>query len=167
MRLVIIGAGGHGQVIADVATQIGKYTDILFLDDAPGCAVGKCADYTKYVDANTEFYVAFGNNKGRVDWLHKLVQAGANLAILIHPTAYVSPRAKLSGGTSVLPHAIINTDVEAGLGCIINIGAIVDHRTILEEGVHLAPGAIVKGENRIAACTKIDSGEMVQARSYK
>lgn len=165
MRLVIIGAGGHGQVIADVAEQIGKYNEITFLDDNAACAVGKCADFASYIDEDTEFYVAFGNNTGRVEWLHKLVAAGAKLAILIHPTAYVSPRAKLSGGTSVLPHAIVNTDVEAGLGCIINIGVIVDHRTILGEGVHLAPGAIVKGENKIPAGTKIDSGEVVAARS--
>lgn len=165
MRLVIIGAGGHGQVVADVATQIGKYNEIVFLDDNAAVAAGKCADFASYVDDATEFYVAFGNNTGRVDWLHKLVAAGAKLAILVHPTAYVSPKAKLGGGTSVLPHAIVNTDVETGIGCIINIGAIVDHRTILGEGVHLAPGAIVKGENKIAPCTKIDSGEMVQARS--
>ena len=133
MRLVIIGAGGHGQVIADVAQQIGKYNEIIFLDDAAPVAAGKCADFDGFVDEATEFYVAFGNNIGRVEWLHKLVAAGAKLAVLVHPTAYVSPRAKLGGGTSVLPHAIVNTDVETGLGCIINIGAIVDHRSIQKD----------------------------------
>ena len=31
-RLMIVGAGGHGKVVADIATQNG-YSDIVFLDD--------------------------------------------------------------------------------------------------------------------------------------
>lgn len=165
MRLIIIGAGGHGQVVADVAAQTGKYNDIIFLDDAANCAVGPCSSYEKYIDDTTEFYVAFGNNTGRLAWIEKLITAGAKLAVIVHPTAYVSPRAVLGGGTSILPNAIVNTDVVVGKGCIINIGAIVDHRTVLEDGVHLAPGAIVKAENHIAACNKVESGEVIEARS--
>lgn len=166
-NLVIIGAGGHGQVVADIAAQTKKYDDIIFLDDNASCAVGLCADFVKYINKDTEFYVAFGNNVNRLTWLDKLSAAAAILAVIVHPTAYVSPRATLRGGTSVLPGAIVNTDVVVGKGCIINIGAIVDHRTVLGDGVHVAPGAIVKGENIIATCTKIESGEVIEARSRK
>ena len=54
-----------------------------------------------------------------------------------------------------------------GKRCILNLGAIVDHGCILEEGVHIAPGAIVKGENRIAKCSKIEAGEVVERGSRK
>ena len=68
-------------------------------------------------------------------------------------------------GTVILSHAIVNTDVVINRGCIINFGAIVDHGCIIEE-VHIAPGAIVKGENRIEKCSKIEAGEVVE-RSRK
>lgn len=86
---------------------------------------------------------------------------------LIHPTAYVSPTATINLGTDILPHAIVNTDVEVCKCCIINLGAIIDHGCILEEGVHLAPRAIVKGENRIEKYSKIEAGETVERGSRK
>ena len=122
--------------------------------------------FQSYITPDTEFIPAFGNNHFRLDWINKLQNAGATLATIIHPTAYVSPCATIYSGTVILPKAIVNTDVVIERGCIVNIGAIIDHGTVLEEGVHLAPGAIVKGENRIKSCTKVESGEVVQARQW-
>ena len=62
MRLVIIGAGGYGRTVADVANQMGSYEEILFLDDKSEDAVGKCEEFTLFADQNTVFYPAFGNN---------------------------------------------------------------------------------------------------------
>ena len=66
----------------------------------------------------------------------------------------------------VLPKAVVNTGVTVGMGCIINIGALIDHDSVIENGVHLAPGAIVKAENRIAALSKIDSGTVIENRQF-
>lgn len=84
----------------------------------------------------------------------------------MHPTAYVSPTASVEKGVVVLPKAVINTDVTVKRGCIINLGAIVDHGCVIEQGCHICLGAIVKGENRIAALSKIEAGEVVQLRQY-
>lgn len=69
-------------------------------------------------------------------------------------------------GTAILPNAIVNTGCEVECGCIINCGAIIDHDCILEEGVHICLGAIVKAENRIPKCMKIEAGEVVKNRTY-
>lgn len=122
--------------------------------------------FSSYIDPSTSFIPAFGNNKFRMEWIDKLQSAGAAHATLIHPTAYISPRASVAPGCVVLPHAIINTSVRVERGVIVNIGSIVDHDVILEESVHLAPGAIVKGENRIPRGMKIDSGEVIAARQW-
>ena len=144
-RLVILGSGGYGHTVADIAEQLGY--NILFLDDSlPG---HELSTFSSYIDDQTEFIPAFGNNAFRLEWINRIEESGGQLATLIHPTAYVSPTATISHGTVILPHAIVNTDVVINRGCIINLGAIVDHGCILEEGVHIAPGAIVKGENRI------------------
>lgn len=134
-RLVILGAGGYGHTVADVAHQLGYST--IVLDDS--LSAHPLSTFSSYVDENTSFIPAFGNNAFRMEWINRIEESGGQLATLIHPTAYVSPTATINPGTVILPHAIVNTDVEVGKGCIINLGAIVDHGCILEEGVHLAP----------------------------
>ena len=167
-RLIILGAGGYGRTIADLAQQSGQYDSILFLDDQQngGSVIGKCADYIKYIDENTEFYPAFGNNEGRLKWLNVLKEAGISIATIVHSTAYVSNTATLKEGVMVLPNCVINTNCLVEQGCIINCGAIVDHDCVLEEGVHVCLGAIVKAENRIPRVMKIEAGEVVENRNY-
>ena len=88
------------------------------------------------------------------------------MATLVHHTAYISPKASVAPGSVILPHAIVNTGTVVKRGCIINIGSLVDHDCVLESGVHLAPGSIVKGENRIERCTKVESGVVVERGEY-
>lgn len=168
MRLIILGAGGYGRTVADVAAQTGAYETILFLDDNSQAedVIGKCAEFINHTDENTIFYPAFGNNEGRVSWLKRLTENGCKVATIVHPTAYVSPTVRMAEGNAVLPHAIVNTGCEVKAGCIINCGAIVDHGCVLEEGTHVCLGAIVKAENRIPKCMKIEAGEVIQNRSY-
>ncbi len=169
MRLVIIGAGGYGQTVCDIAEQSGKYEKIVFLDDnkAAENVVGKCADVEKFISDYTEIYPAFGNNEARISFIEKLEGLGANIPVIVHKTAYVSPKARLKKGTVVLPNAIINTDTLVEKGCIINCGAIVDHGCVIEKGVHVCLGAIVKAENRIPAFMKVEAGQVIENRTYK
>lgn len=162
-RLVILGAGGYGRTVADVAHQLGYST--IVLDDAD--SVHPLSSFQSYINFSTSFIPAFGNNTFRMEWINRIEESGGQLATLIHPTAYVSPTVTINPATVILPHAIVNTDVVVGKGCIINLGAIVDHGCVLEEGVHIAPGAIVKGENRIAKCSKIEAGVVVERGSRK
>ena len=161
-RLVILGSGGYGHTIADVAHQL-NYSTIV-LDDAD--SVHSLSTFSSYIDENTSFIPAFGNNAFRMEWINRIEESGGQLATLIHPTAYASPTASIAPGTVILPHAIVNTDVVINRGCIINLGAIVDHECILEEEVHICLGAIVKGENRIEKCSKIEAGEVVERGQY-
>lgn len=168
MNLVIIGAGGYGRTVADLAYQSKKYSHVFFLDDSKtgGNIIGKCSDYKKLISSSVEIYPAFGNNVTRLDYLVKLEEVGAKIPTIIHNTAYVSPTAKIEKGCMILPNAIINTDCVVKKGCIINCGAIIDHGCVIEEGVHVCLGAIIKGENRIAKNSKIEAGEIIQLRTY-
>ena len=168
-KLLILGAGGYGKTVADMAAQLGCYQKIAFLDDGkegvPG-VLGKCDDFLQFADESTEMYPAFGNNEVRMAWLERFEEHGIKVPSIVHPSAYVSPLATLYVGVTVLPKAVVNTGVVVKNGCIINIGALIDHDSVIEPGCHLAPGAIVKAENRIPAFSKIDSGTVVENRTY-
>ena len=160
-RLVILGAGGYGRTVADVAHQL-DYS-IIVLDDAD--SAHPLSSFPSYINPSTYFIPAFGNNAFRLEWINRIEESSGQLATLIHPTAYVSPTTTIFPGTVILPYAVVNTDTVVEKGCIINLGAIVDHGCILEEGVHICLGAIVKGENRIEKYSKIEAGETVERGS--
>ena len=162
-RLVILGSGGYGRTVFDIAHQLGYST--IVLDDAD--LAHPLSAFSSYISDDTSFIPAFGNNAFRMEWINRIEESGGKLATLIHPTAYVSPTATIHPGTVILPHAIVNTDVVIDRGCIINLGAIVDHGCIIEEGVHVCLGAVIKGENRIERLSKIEAGEVVERGSRK
>ena len=166
MRLIILGAGGYGRTVGDVAVQLGY--DVTYLDDnsLADDVLGKCEDFARFREEGTLFYPAFGNNETRLNWLNRLMAADCQIPTLIHLTAYVSPTAKVEPGVVILPHAIVNTNCTVKTGCIVNCGAIVDHGCVLEAGVHICLGAIVKAENRIPCCMKVEAGKIVANRTY-
>ena len=75
-KLLILGAGGYGKTVADVAHQLGRYSKIAFLDDTktgmPG-VLGTCGEFLTFADADTEVYPAFGNNTARMNWLETIL----------------------------------------------------------------------------------------------
>lgn len=159
-RLVIIGASGHGKVIADIAVKCG-YKDILFLDDNENvkeCAgfpvIGKVSDAVTMED---DKMVAIGNAEIR----EKIQSQLSNLVTLIHPSAVVSRRVEIGKGTVVMAGAVINSDVIIGKGCIINTGASVDHDCKLEDFVHVSVGAHVAGTVAIGRKTWIGAGATI------
>lgn len=168
MRLVILGAGGYGLSVSDIAKQSGRYEKIIFLDDNPDNRLtsGRLPMYQEFVSSDTEFYPAFGNNEVRLRWIKDMREHNCRLATIIHSDAYISPTATIEPAVIIMPKACIGTNVVIKEGCIVNLGAIIDHGCILEEGVHIAPGAIVKAENRIPRMMKIDSGIVIQNREY-
>ena len=168
-RLVILGFGGYGRTIEDVVLPAQLYDEIAFLDDNARSprVKGYCKDYTRYIDEETWFYPAFGNNNLRVDWLNMLSGAGAQIATIIHPSAYIGRQAVIGKGCAVLPNAVVNTTAVIGMGCIINFGAVVDHDVVMEKGVHLCINSVVKAYNRIAPFAKIEAGHVILNNTYK
>lgn len=164
--LLIIGAGGHGRVVAEIAQDCG-YKKIAFLDDNSKDAIGKINEMQKFVSLYKEAFVAIGNNKVRGEILTQLKETGYEMPVLIHPTAYISKSAIIKPGTVVEPKAIVNTNAAIEEGCIISVGAIVDHDTQLEKYVHVNAGAIVKAGAIIEAYRKLEAGEVVLGYGIK
>ena len=160
MKLLIVGAGGHGQVVAEIARDLG-YNHIEFLDDNYKGAIGKLSDIEKYANEFEFAFVAIGNNVKRNALIGKLSQCGYTVPTLIHPTAFVSKAATIGKGSVVLPMAIINANATVGVGCIISSAAVIDHNTSIGDCAHIDVGAIVKSGGVVADLTKIDAGQVV------
>jgi UDP-N-acetylbacillosamine N-acetyltransferase len=158
--LLIIGAGGHGKVVAEIAEEIG-YDHIAFLDDHSPEAIGKIADFKKYIEQYTNAFVGIGDNKLRAEFMHKLQNCGFTIPTLIHPSAYVSKTAVIGMGTVVEPKAIVNANSQIDAGCIISIGAIIDHNVSIGAYCHVNAGAIVQAGAELEDFRKLEAGETV------
>lgn len=155
--LVLIGAGGFARTLADIVTQTRLYNKLYFLDDVKKDAVsGICSDYVCYINDNTEFYPAFSDNKIRMTWIDELHKCNAKIATIIHPSAYVSPTARISDGVAILPGAVVNTGSRLGSGVLVNCGAVVDHDCIVECCAHIKPRAVA------SAMSTVKSGMVVE-----
>lgn len=161
MDLLIIGAGGHGKVVAEVATDCG-YSRIDFLDDFSPEAVGKIGDLKDFLTDYKNAFVGIGDNRLRCEIIEKIEDAGYDVPVLIHPTAYVSRTAHIEKGTLVEPKAIVNSNTEIAFGCIISVGSIVDHNVVMGKCCHINSGAIVKAGAIVNAFTKLEAGDVKQ-----
>lgn len=164
-NLVIIGASGHGKVIADIAEKVG-YKDIVFLDDDPGAVscgtykvVGECRSAASY--KNADFIVGIGNAKIRRKIQSELVAMGLHIVSLVHPAAVIARDVKIGPGTVVMAGAVINPCTEIGQGCIINTCASVDHDCRIGDYVHVSVGAHVAGTVTIEENTWIGAGAII------
>lgn len=164
MKLIILGAGGFGRVVEDIASNLKKYNEIKFLDDNNNSkdVIGKLEDYKKYANAKVEFFVAFGNNKARINWINQLKEFDCKIATIISDDAYVSKKATVGIGTIILPKCAVNTNTTIGEGCILNIGSLVDHEVKIENGVHICLGAIVKANNVVPKLFKLEAGQIIE-----
>ena len=159
--LLIIGAGGHGKVIADIASTLGKWDQIAFVDDKyPDLkqvldwpVIGDMDDFRKHRQEYPDVFVAVGDNAVRQKITIWSEEAGFHLPSLIHPRAAVSRLAVIGAGTIINSQSAVNANAKIGKGCIVNTGATVGHDCVLGDFVHVAPGASLAGETVIGeAC---------------
>ena len=166
--LLVLGAGGHGQVVADCAMETGSYSTIAFLDDhligqvVLGCSVvGTFGDAAKLRDRFGQVAVAVGDNRARARLLEALLKMGFVAPALFHPKACVSKFTRLGSGAVVLAGGTINAGADIGIGCIINTAASVDHHCVIGKAVHISPGARIGGSVKIGDFTWVGIGASV------
>jgi acetyltransferase-like isoleucine patch superfamily enzyme len=161
-QLLILGAGGFGQMAKETALELG-YEQVVFLDDAADGedVIGRCCDYILRHEEYPVAVAAFGNNKTRLYWTDKLLEAGYQVPALVHPSAVVSPSAVLESGCFVMQRAVVNTHTRIERAALINSGAVVDHDSVVCAGAHVGLGSIVKANCTIESGRKVEAGEVI------
>lgn len=164
-RLLVIGAGGHAAVVIEVARAAG-FTPVAALDpggqqDVLGVPIRGGDDALESVLASGDIdaaTVAIGSNMLRRRLAERLRALKCPTPALVHPSAIVSPSARMGDGTVVMALAVINARAVIGEDCIINTGAIIEHDCVLADGVHAAPRSIMGGTCRLGAKTLFGIG---------
>lgn len=160
--LLILGAGGFGQMVKETAIALG-YEKVMFLDDAAKDedVIGMCCDYALKHEDYPEAVAAFGNNKTRLFWTDKLLEEGYEVPSIVHPSAIVSPSAVLEPGCFIMQRAVVNTHTKIERAALINSGAVVDHDSCVCAGAHIGLGSVVKANCTIESGRKVEAGEVI------
>lgn len=169
--LYLIGASGHGKVVADIAASTGDFRILGFLDDSPLKKDQRLGDIpvlgtTSLLagdssDKWAQVVVAIGSNHVRGRKADDVVRQGFLLATLVHPRAVIATDVSLGEGTVVMAGSVINSGARVGRNAIINTGATIDHDCILGDNVHVSPGASLAGGVRVGAQAHIGIGAVV------
>lgn len=171
-KLLIIGASGHGKVVADIALKMNKWKSIAFLDDDESIKsslgieiIGKSDDVSAYL-ADYDVIVGVGKNTTRENIQEKLQAEGASIPNLIHPSAIIGEQVAMGVGTVIMAGVVINCCTEIGNGCIVNTGATIDHDNLIEDYVHISPGVRLAGTVKVGQGSWLGIGSVVSNNVY-
>lgn len=165
--LLIWGTGDQGLVTLDTAIEMNRYDkiDFLMIKERSNCKITGYHIYCEddinlnvLLDSYNEIIVATGDNQIREEKIKQIINVGAQLATIVHPTAVISRMATIDKGTTVLPNAVVNAKAHIGIGCIINTGAIIEHGCSIENYVNVSPNAAVAGNCKIGKKTWLGIG---------
>ena len=158
-KVIIVGAGGHGKVLAETIAMLGQYTVIGFADDntKPGTEVYngiKVICTFDEVAANAgkaEYFVAaLGNNTLR-ECVYAANCKSLKPLTVIHPFTFVSPSAHIGEGSVILAGSVVSTGCVVGKNTIINSQVLIDHDSAVGDHCHIAQGTVLGSNSYIAS----------------
>ena len=162
MKLSIIGASGHGKVVADIAEKNG-YDEVEFFDDDAG--LDHCGKWPvvgtvhEALEKDCDVFIAIGKAEIREALMECF--RGRRFPTLIHPSAVVADDVMIGEGSVVMAGAVINPGSKLGRGVIINTCSSVDHDCVIEDFVHISVGAHLSGTVNVGKGTWIAVGASI------
>ena len=168
-RCLILGAGGHAKVVIE-AVRASGVVDIVGIVDAAAASshvlgvpvIGRDEDLPRLrAEGVTMALVALGTNLHRFRIGTYLRSLGYDLPTVIHPTAFVSPSARIADGAVVMARAVVGTDTSVGALAIVNTAAVIDHDGIIGSSAHVAPGCALAGNVQVGERALVGVGSAV------
>ena len=173
-KLLILGCGGHGKVIADVAEKFSYFQDISFLDKNflkeisrkdifDNKIIGDISEdnIEKFSKSFTHFFVGIGDNKVRIKWLKIIKKMDIKITKIIDPSAEISKYSQIDPGTFINTNVVIQYDSQIKSGSIINTSSTIDHNCIIGQGTHISPGVNIAGNVEIGENCWIGIGSQI------
>lgn len=166
-KLVLIGAGGHGKVAADIAKLTGHWNVIQFLDDDPNLKKVNEIDVVGVVSGlrllvrDHDMFVSIGNAHKRKQITEIIEKYHASIPSLTHPSAIIAKNVKIGRGSMIAAGTVININSTIGKSCIVNTGANIGHDNSIGEYSHVASGCTLAGTVAVGNNTWIGCGSVV------
>ncbi|MBY0145889.1 acetyltransferase [Neobacillus niacini] len=170
MKVIVIGHGGHSKVVSDIIRATNGLQIIGYLDNKyeriqvdNDLIFGPIDEAIQFLEEqkNIKFVMAIGENRARKQVVERLGLSTKDYLTIAHPSASISPSAKIGYGTVVMPQTVINADVKVGNHCIINSGSVVEHDSLLDDFVHLCPNSTIAGTVKIQEGACVGSGATI------
>jgi sugar O-acyltransferase (sialic acid O-acetyltransferase NeuD family) len=170
--LIVIGAGGHGRVLASALLQTGRrmigYLDAdqrlwgrrLFEMDV----IGNDERLAEFSPDSVRLVNGVGSTllpQQRRRIFEEFKAKGYTFETVVHPQACVSPNVELGEGVQVMAGAVVQVGTRLDSNVIINTGAIIDHDCVIGSHTHVAPGAVLSGGVTIGASCHIGVGAVM------
>lgn len=163
INIAIIGAGGHGKVVAEILDRNGINTFNL-IDDCPN-KIGTYVQGRPVLDFEklamfSCFHIAIGCNRTRKK-IYLKQQLTSDFLSVVSCEAYIANTAIIKCGTLIAANSVVSVDSIVGIGCIINHGAIVEHDCRVGDFCHLAPNSTILGGACLGERVFLGSGAVV------
>ena len=173
-KLLILGCGGHGKVVADAAEKTNEYEKISFLDDKieeitqsktnfKEKIIGVISEKNlrKFAQEFSDTFVGIGDNEIRIKWLKKIEGFGMKIPNIIHPSAQISKYVDIGYGCFINTNVVIQCNSKISSGCIINTSSSIDHESCIDEGTQISPGVNIAGNVKIGKRSLIGIGSKI------
>lgn len=176
LPIIIIGAGGHASVVADALLAAGAHV-LGFTDadasrhDRTRCGLPVLGN-DRVLDDYAAEAVHLANGIGGVGSPHgeplrrtvqqRLALGGWQFVTVRHPSAVVSPFARVSADAQLLAGCVVQAGAYIGTGAIINSASVVEHDVSIGDWTHVAPRALLCGDVRIGAHCHVGAGSVVR-----
>lgn len=161
MKIVVFGSGGQARVVAEIILNNKNLQLLGFIDPFTKNKQEKIFNLPirdSFAEAQG-FVIGVGDNQRRAQRFGQMIKLGLKPLTVIHPTANIAKEVAIGKGTVIAMGATIATGAKIGNNVIINTGAIVEHENVIEDNVHIAPGAALAGR------VKVKSGAFIGLRA--
>lgn len=171
MVLGVYGSGGAGKEIKEIAIELNKWDEVLFIDDIVSGDIFKGVRRMPFPEfreefngRNAEVLIAQGEPQDKIALYHKVKDAGFGLANVIHRTAWISPSATIGMGVMLRAGVVINADAVIGDNVTVQEYSCVGHDTIIGDHCQIADGVMMGGHVEIGMGTYIGLSASIRDR---
>ncbi|MEN6521632.1 MAG: acetyltransferase [Armatimonadota bacterium] len=161
-RIYVVGAGGHGAVVAEIAGLTG-YDILGFVDDDSQKCDCEVLGYRvigpkELIPDGSMVVMGIGLNNTRRELFDYGKSHGWIFPVIIHPSAIISPSASIGEGTVVVAQAVVNSQAIIGQGCILNTSCSVGHDCVISDLAHISSGVRLAGGVHVGCETLVGIG---------
>lgn len=175
LPLILLGAGGHARVLAEIL--LGQGNTLLGITDVhtptPDRSTGPWSGVPFLGDDHAVFehtpdslllvngVGSVGPISARQVLFQRFTVAGYRFAAVCHPTAVISASARLGAGHQILATAVVAAGARLGDNVLVNTRAVIEHECAVGNHCHIATGAVICGGCHIGASVHIGAGATV------